>query len=108
MFVLLRPTRTHLTDPSTDERAVESLRPMSFTISRQAIQLTPKIGDSEAATSPDSLRSTLSAYSLVPVTIPEIPTPSLPTLEEILCVRLSLVSRVLLTSGKRCSVQDRT
>lgn len=99
MFVPLCPIRPPLTDLVPDERAVESFRPMSPILSRQAIKHTPKFGDSKAAASPDSLRSTISAYTLVPVTIPDIPTPPLPTLEEILYFCFSLSSRVLLIAG---------
>jgi hypothetical protein len=91
MCVLLRPMRARLTDLMPDERAVESFRPMSPILSRQALKQTPKFGSSGAATS-DSLRSTLGAYTLVPVKIPDIPTPPLPTLEEILYLYSSLVS----------------
>ena len=58
---------------------------MSFVLSRQALRQTPKFGESwTAAASPDSVRSALDAYTLVPIKVPDIPTPPLPTLEEIL------------------------
>lgn len=83
----------------TDERAVESFRPMSPVLSNRALRQTPKFGESGVATSPGSLRSTLSAYTLVPTKVPDIPTPPLPTLEEILYFYSALPSKVLLTVG---------
>ena len=72
---------------------------MSPILSRQALRQTPEFGKSRAATSPDSLRSALDAYTLVPVPIPEIPTPPLPNLEDILYFHLSLATGTLLTIG---------
>ena len=72
---------------------------MSPILSRQALRQTPKLGDSGTATSPDSLRSVLGAYTLVLVKVPEIPTPALPTLEEILYFYSFLVLKVPLTVG---------
>lgn len=97
MFVPLHPMQAHLTNLSSVERTVESLLPMSPILSRQTLKQTPKFGESGAATSPDSLRSTLGAYTLVPVKVPDISTPPLPTLEEILYFSSSLASRVPLT-----------
>jgi len=52
-----------------------------------------------AAPSPDSLRSALDAYTLVPVKVPDMPTPPLPTLEEILYFCSSVALTVSLTIG---------
>ena len=70
---------------------------MSSLLSRQALKQTPDLGESRAITSSDSLRSTLDAYTLVPVKVPDIPTLPLPTLEEILYFYSYLAPRVLLT-----------
>lgn len=85
------------TDLTPDERAVESFRPMSPILSRQALKQTPKFREFGTAIPPSPLRSALDAYILVPVKVPDIPTPPLPTLEEILYLYSPLASRVLLT-----------
>lgn len=76
--------RAHLTNPTTDERAMESFRPVSPILSSKALRQTPKFGESRVTISPGSLRSALDAYTLVPVKVPDLPTPSLPTLDEML------------------------
>ena len=100
--------RAHLSDHAADERAVESSRQMSPILSRQALRQTPKFGESRATTSPDSLLSTLGAYTLGPAEVPDMPTPPLPTLEEILYFYLLFVSEGLLTVGQGYTVQGRT
>lgn len=72
---------------------------MSSVLSRRALKQTPKLGEPGIAASTDSLQSTLGAYTLVPVKVPDIPTPPLPTLEEILYFYSHLASRALLTVG---------
>ena len=72
---------------------------MSPILSSRALRQTPKFGESAAATSPDSLRSALDAYTLVPVKVPDMPTPPLPILEEILYTHSPVTSKVLLTIG---------
>ena len=94
-----------LTNLIPDERAVECFRPMSPILSSRALRQTPKFGESRVAT---SLRVTLDAYSLVLVNVPDIPTPPLPTLEDILYFHLPLTSKVLLTVEQGCKVQNRT
>lgn len=82
-----------------DERAIESFRPTSPILSRQALEQTPNFGEPGTATLHYSLRSTLDAYTLGPVKVPDLPTPPLPTLEDILYFYSSLTSTVLLTAG---------
>jgi hypothetical protein len=95
-----------LTDLIPDERAVESFRPMSPILSRRALRQTPKFGGSGAVASPDSLRSTLGAYKVVPAKVPDTPTPPLPDLEEILYFYSFPTPKVFLTVEQGCSVQD--
>ena len=78
---------------------MESFRPASPILSSQALRQTPKFGESGVATSPAPLLSTLGAYTLVPVKVPDIPTPPLPTLDEILYLYLPLALEVPLTVG---------
>jgi len=75
---------------------MENFRLVSPILSRRALKQTPKFGESLAAISPGSLRSVLGAYTLVPVKVPDVPTPSLPTLEEILYLCSPHISGVLL------------
>ena len=72
---------------------------MSPILSSRAMRQTPKFGGAVAAPSPDSLRSALDAYTLVPVKVPDMPTPPLPTLEEILYFCSSVALTVSLTIG---------
>ena len=76
---------------------MESLRLMSPILSSRALRQTPKFGEPKTATPSDSLQSTLDAYMLVPVDVPDVPTPPLPTLEEILYFYSPLALRVPLT-----------
>lgn len=92
-------TRAHLTDFTLDERAVESFLLESPILSRRALKQTPKFGESRATTLPDSLRSTHDAYTLLPVKVPDIPTPPFPTLEEMLYFHLSVTLNAPLTVG---------
>lgn len=98
MFVLVHSIHARLADLIPDERAVESFGPMSPILSRQALRQTPKLGESTiATTSRGSLRSTLDAYTVVPAKVPEMPTPPLPGLEEILYSYPFLTPKPLLT-----------
>ena len=76
---------------------MESFRLVSPILSSRALRQTPKFGVSRTATSPSSLQSAVGAYTLVPAKVPDLPTPPLPTLEEILYLYSSLVPEVMLT-----------
>lgn len=89
----------HLTDLTVDERVTQCLRPMSPILSSRALRETPRFGHSEVAVSPHSLRSTLGAYTLVPVKVPDVPTPPLPTLEELLYFCSFVTPKMSLNAG---------
>jgi hypothetical protein len=99
MCVLVHSIQARLTGLIPDERAVESFRPTSPILSRRGLRQTPKFGGSGAAASSDSLRSTLDAYTMVLAKVPDMPTPPLPSLEEILYFYSFITSRALLTVG---------
>ena len=75
---------------------MENFRPVSPILTSKALRQTPKFGESRTAISPGSLRSALGAYNLVPVKVPDVPTPPLPSLEEILYLHSPLIPDVLL------------
>jgi hypothetical protein len=91
--------QARLIDLISDERAIETFRPTSPILSRRGFRQTPKFGGSGTAASPDSLRSTLDAYTMVLAKVPDMPTPPLPNLEEILYFYSFITSRALLTVG---------
>ncbi|KAF9787078.1 hypothetical protein BJ322DRAFT_1210039 [Thelephora terrestris] len=82
----------HESDPY--ERVIEAFRPTSPILSRRGFRQTPKFGGSGTAASPDSLRSTLDAYTMVLAKVPDMPTPPLPNLEEILDIQYKLEPKI--------------